>query len=186
MSSLRVTRTPTPAPGTYGLCRPLGWGVPWIGLGQLLQGSPSPYVHAFVVIDGDRCIEARPSGAGYASISRYWEQGPVAFSRTLLLTDTERAAVVAAATDMVGVGYSFADYLSIALHRWGLPSKALDRRIADTGHLICSQLVDLSYQLAGVHLFDDGRAPGLVSPGDLARVLIERDWANMNTGRLAR
>jgi hypothetical protein len=32
---------------------------------------------------------------------------------------------------------------------------------------MCSQLVDLSYHEAGVELFDDGRIPGDVSPGDL-------------------
>jgi hypothetical protein len=33
--------------------------------------------------------------------------------------------------------------------------------------LICSQLVDRACELAGVHLFDDGRLSGQVTPGDL-------------------
>jgi hypothetical protein len=37
--------------------------------------------------------------------------------------------------------------------------------------MICSQLVDRCYDIAGVHLFDDGRKPGDVSPGDLSRCL---------------
>jgi hypothetical protein len=43
--------------------------------------------------------------------------------------------------------------------------------IADSGHLICSQLVDLCYLRAGAHLFDDGRLPGDVTPGDLWKLL---------------
>ncbi len=33
--------------------------------------------------------------------------------------------------------------------------------------MICSQLVDQSYQDAGVHLFSDGRWSGYVTPGAL-------------------
>ncbi len=42
--------------------------------------------------------------------------------------------------------------------------------VAGTGHMICSQLVDQSYLDAGVHLAEDGRFPGDVTPGDLAYV----------------
>jgi hypothetical protein len=37
--------------------------------------------------------------------------------------------------------------------------------------MICSQLVDEAYLRAGVHLFDDGRDPGDVTPGDLLYVI---------------
>ena len=35
---------------------------------------------------------------------------------------------------------------------------------------MCSQLVDYIYLQAGVHLFEDGRLPGEVSPADLRRL----------------
>jgi hypothetical protein len=46
-------------------------------------------------------------------------------------------------------------------------------RLASTHELICSQLVDLCYSRANVHLFDDGRWEGFVSPEDLRALLIE-------------
>jgi hypothetical protein len=40
-------------------------------------------------------------------------------------------------------------------------------RIERADRLVCSQLVDKAYLLAGEHLFSDGRYPGEVTPGDL-------------------
>jgi hypothetical protein len=54
--------------------------------------------------------------------------------------------------------------------------------VADEGHLICSQLVDEAYLRAGVHLFDDGRLPGDVTPGDLWW-LLQRDRRVTSTDR---
>ena len=39
--------------------------------------------------------------------------------------------------------------------------------------MICSQLVDYCYLMAGVHLFNDGRWPGYVTPEDLANVIAD-------------
>ncbi len=46
------------------------------------------------------------------------------------------------------------------------------KRLCRKDRLICSQLVDEAYRLADIHLFNDGRLPQLVSPGDLL-VLIQ-------------
>ena len=40
--------------------------------------------------------------------------------------------------------------------------------------MICSQLVDQCYLEAGIHLYDDGRDPGDVTPADLAELVSER------------
>jgi hypothetical protein len=69
--------------------------------------------------------------------------------------------------ERTGVPYSFADYLYLGLEHWGVRSDWLRRRIASSGHMICSQLVDSVYSDARVHLFDDGRWPQDVTPGDL-------------------
>lgn len=37
-------------------------------------------------------------------------------------------------------------------------------------------LVDLACERAGVHLFNDDRLPGAVTPGDLEEVLANPDW----------
>lgn len=52
------------------------------------------------------------------------------------------------------------------LFKWHAPKWALNR-VSDNKHLQCAQLVDYCYQMAGVHLFPDGRPDGLVAPSDL-------------------
>jgi len=71
--------------------------------------------------------------------------------------------------------------LTLSRNLTGPPGWLLDY-VAGTGHIICSQLVDQCYLDAGVHLFDDGRFVGDVTPGDLAHVgTIE----NIGTGPFA-
>jgi hypothetical protein len=43
--------------------------------------------------------------------------------------------------------------------------------VADTHHMICSQLVDYAYLSAGVRLFPYGEIPGDVIPADLWRLV---------------
>ncbi|MFZ5852295.1 MAG: hypothetical protein ACOYY2_13005 [Actinomycetota bacterium] len=158
-----------PRPGDYGLTRipgVLGW---LIRLGQALTGDASRYTHAFVVLPGDLIVEAMPSGARVAPLALRAEDWPLAYSHHDL-TPKQRQAICSAALSFVGRGYSFANYVSLALLGLGLKPAWLRRHVADSGRMICSQLVDEAYRLAGVHLFDDGRAPGDVTPGDLAHV----------------
>jgi hypothetical protein len=78
-------------------------------------------------------------------------------------------AIGKAAREYIGTPYSFLDYLSLALLHLGLPRRLTARRVTDSGHMICSQLVDTVLTRAGVHLFDDGRLPQDVTPGALFR-----------------
>ena len=65
------------------------------------------------------------------------------------------------------------DYFALALHRLGIPAPELKRYIGSSKHLICSQLVDLVYAEAGIHLFTDNRWPGYVTPADLANLILK-------------
>ena len=85
----------------------------------------------------------------------------------------QRVRIVAEATALLGTPYSFLDYLALALHRFKVRPKCIEGRVTDSGHLICSQLVDQVYLAAGIHLFADGRMSQDVTPGDIANVLIE-------------
>jgi uncharacterized protein YycO len=85
------------------------------------------------------------------------------------LSPTVRAAVIDHALDHVGDPYSWVDDLCIGLadlFGWHVPA-AVRRRLARPDRLMCSQLVDVAYLEAGVHLWDDGRIPGDVAPSDL-------------------
>ena len=163
-----------PLPGDIGLVRIPGIAGWFIALGQLLLGDASRFSHAFIVVDGTRALSAQPRGAGYDSLQTYISLG-AAFGRGIPLTPEERTRIVMAATNLLGTPYSFLDYFALALHRFRIRPKFVERYVTNSGHMICSQLVDQVYLRAGVHLFADGRLSQDVTPGDIANVLIE-EW----------
>lgn len=159
-----------PLPGDFGLVSISGWGGIGVRIGQWLNGDGwSDYHHAFVVLDHGQVLEAEPDGARIAPLSQC--AGTNATYSDWPLTDAQRTAVVQAARPLEGTPYSWLDYLSLALHRLHIPAPRLRRYIADSGHMICSQLVDHVYLRAGLHMFHDGRWEGDVTPGDLVAVL---------------
>ena len=177
-------------PGSFFLTSivgPVGFA---IGVGQALAGAPSRYSHAGLILDADGTVlEAEPGGARIANISEYagrgllvcdgpvesltappeWRGDEVAYRRYM------GAKVANEARKLVGVGYSFVDYLALAALHLHLPSKWIRQRVESSRHLICSALVDRVYMNAGLHLYDDGRLPGDVMPADLAAWA--EDWA---------
>jgi cell wall-associated NlpC family hydrolase len=158
-----------PQPGDFAVVRVNGDVGRLIRLGQWLYGRGyADFEHAFVLVEDGQVVEAEPGGARLAPLSEYdgrrieWSTGRIA------LTDWQRARIVTAAEDYVGTPYSAADYFALAAHHLHLPGGPLLRRyVADSRHMICSQLVDQCYQDAGVKLFNDQRWPGFVTPADL-------------------
>ena len=145
------------------------------------SGPYADYQHAFIYIGGDgQIIQAEPGGADYAQLTPHartmWSAGKIAIGLPgtigrLELSAEQRDKICDAARGYVGVPYSFLDYVALILHRLHIPAPWLKRYIASTRHMICSQLVDQCYLDAGIHLFDDGRWPGYVTPADLAKLL---------------
>lgn len=155
--------------------------------GQTLAGHPSRFTHAGVIRPGGRTLEAEPGGARRGR----WEDIANDSSRTFLISDAPiryavatavlpqllgsreryeaqlREQVEQAALSLEGTPYSFADYLALAALHTGLPNKWLRNYVQDSGHLICSALVDRVYEDAGIELFDDRRLNGDVMPTDL-------------------
>jgi hypothetical protein len=161
-----------PGVGDFGVVNIPGRMGRLIRLGQWLNGDGyNDYEHAFIVITADgTVVEGRPSGAGHNHTSAY--PGAVYYT----CPDNAREAVADAAIGLIGRGYSWADYFALAAVRFHLDLIAhpLRRYVESSGRLICSQLVDYAYQLAGVQLFDDGRLPGDVTPGDLYALIIKQ------------
>ncbi|MFH8681773.1 hypothetical protein [Streptomyces lydicus] len=160
-----------PLPGDIGLTQISGASGRLIRFGQWINGDGfADYEHAFLVLPDDQVLEAEPGGArirpltdyGGANVLYVWPEG---------LTERQRAGICTAASRYVGVPYSFLDYAAIATHRFHVPVPGLRRYIANTRHMICSQLVDQCYLDAGVHLFADGRWPGYVTPMALYQLL---------------
>lgn len=169
-------------PGDLGFTRITGFTGWWVARGQSLTGDANRFTHVFVVMDDDTIIEAMPGGARYRPLDREYKTD-VMYAR-LPLTDAQRELVVKTARELMarpgGVKYSFGDYLYLALKHIGVPAFMLKRAIQKFGHMICSQLAD--YLLngggtyikgewhpnpAGFRLFNDGRMPMDVTPGDL-------------------
>jgi hypothetical protein len=156
---------PNPLPGDIGLYHIPGLGGFLIGLGQRLLGDSSYYSHAFLVMPYGRSLAAQPGGARYDDLSYY--EGAIFSSGLTPLTPEQRDSIVAEADKLVRTPYSWLDYAAIGMHRFGVRFGFVERRVVGSGHMIYSQLVDEVYRRAGINLFDDGRLPQDVTPGDI-------------------
>lgn len=183
-----MTAAVTPQPGDFAVVSVHGTGGRLIHLAEDLNGSAfDAYQHAMVCVSlvgsipgypaepsVGTVVEAEPHGARTRLLGSTWET-PGQLTRWstshIPLTQVQRAAIVKAAIGYVGTPYSWLDYAAIAAHRLGLNVPGLRGYIAASGHQICSQLVDSAYADAGVHLFQDQRWPGFVTPADLAGLL---------------
>ncbi|AJC61021.1 MULTISPECIES: hypothetical protein [Streptomyces] len=160
-----------PLPGDIGLTQISGVTGRLIRFGQWINGDGfADYEHTFLVLPGERLLEAEPGGARIRPLSEY-DGSDVLYVCPEQLTEQQRERICAAADRYVGVPYSFLDYLAIATHRLHVPVPGLRRYVASSRHMICSQLVDQCYQDADVHLFSDGRWPGYVTPMALYTLL---------------
>jgi hypothetical protein len=170
-----------PRPGDF-TCVPVSGAV---GLGisvmQVLDGDAwSEYRHTEVYTgEPDAAgrygytVSTYPGGHGRRALpcpaaelpGSLWSSGLVS------LTSGQRAGITAWALANQDTGYSVLDYGALVLHRLGIQDVGLRRYIASTRHQICSQFTDCAYLENDVHLFDDGRWQGYVTPGDLAGLL---------------
>lgn len=145
-----------------------------IRIGQWLNGDGfSQYEHAAIYIGGGQIIEAQSSGVAYANVSRYQSLDTFWSTGILVPNAGQRSAIVAAARGYVGTPYSWPDYAALAAKRLHLGPlvPGLKAYVADTGHMICSQVVDQCWHDAGIELFTDDRWPGYVTPGSLYKRL---------------
>jgi len=139
-----------------------------ISFGEWLNGNGfTDYDHAEIYVGGGQTLGAYPGGARLrpvppAGLPQLWSTGRIE------LTADERSKIVSAALACQGIPYSPEDYFALAAHRLHIPAPGLKDYIADSGSMICSQLVDFCYDCAGVRLFSDGRWAGYVTPADLA------------------
>lgn len=160
-------------PGSFGLTRMGGIGGWFAWLGQRISGDGSRWTHAFFVLDNDQIIEGRPGGARIKGIEEYASRTEVLFCDPV--GNEPRARLVATARGLEGAKYNWLTYPALGMLALGIRWEWLRRfaRRPESG-MICSQLVDYVYMTNGIHLFDDGREPMDVTPGDLARFADQR------------
>jgi hypothetical protein len=158
-----------PPIGSFGVTATKGF-VAWMI--RLLTFSR--YNHAFIVGPRGIIVEAQPGGARFSHVSRY----PNAkYNLHTVLPQATREKIWDIALGFThanggkGVPYNWVDDAALGLRFFGLWIPAINRRIIRPDRLQCAQLVDQAYALAGVTLFDDGRLPLAVDPGDLGDIL---------------
>lgn len=163
----------TPQLGDFAVLPIAGQVGKLISIGEWLNGSAfGSYDHAVIYTGGNQTMGAYPGGARLVTMPA--DQSEWAWSTgRIMLTNPQRTAIVAGAMACAGTPYSALDYFALVAHRLRIPAPGLKNYIASTRHLICSQLVDLVYMNAGVHLFNDGRWPGYVTPADLAAIITD-------------
>lgn len=160
-----------PLPGDFGLVSIKGGVGFLIRLGQFINGDGfRNYEHAFIYVGAGMIIEAMPGGALLSDLSEY-DGRPIMWSTGLIpLTDDQRSLIVQSALAQEGTPYSFLDYLAIGLYRLGIKHPGVAKRVESSKHLICSQLVALDYEHAGIPVTD--LPPYLVTPGKLTNYLL--------------
>lgn len=158
----------TPKPGEFGVVRTSGWFPQAIRLLTRSQVN-----HAFIVLeDGHSIVEAQAVGAVISDLSK-WETGHLVVYSRIHRDPATATAVCAAARSLVGTPYNFLDIGALAFLLLGFRWAWLLNRAQSLRRLICSQLVDRSFALAGQRLFADGRPDGEVTPGDLLLLIAE-------------
>lgn len=168
-------------PGDFAAVRTNDAATKWIAIGEWLnENGPfwnrqaSTWEHAITYVGGpdDLILEAEPSGAKI--VPMHYLAADVLWSTVnthLNLTDAERRQVPDVCNKLAGTPYSAADYFALATHRLHIPAPGLRKFVANSGHMICSQMVDYVRQLLHFQLFDDGRWNGFVTPYDIGYVI---------------
>lgn len=127
----------------------------------------SPVNHAGVYLPDGMIGEAETSG--FRIVPNHYS---TLITVPMDLTDAQRAAVPAAAKKLVGVPYNFIDIAALAISlitRTKTP-RLIERRLSRPDRLICSQACDQLMLNIGVHLYQDGRLPGEVTPADILQL----------------
>lgn len=157
-----------PLPGTIGLTQIKGI-VGWlVRLLQYLNGDFKKPTHVYVVLDDGTVFEAQPGGAVITPLSEYDDRWKVYVD--IDLTSEQRYRIVRRARTYVGIGYNWTTYFYLAAYRLHIRPQWLKDRVQKDKRMICSQAADKIYADEGVHLFNDGRMPYDLTPGDLGRL----------------
>lgn len=150
------------------------------GMGRLVQlVTGSHWNHTVVAINDTQCVSAEPGGAIVRPIAYYTRDHDVVWSR-FELTHTQRWRIATWARHHRGVEYGYGDFIAAGISsitRRATPAW-LRRIVARPDRLICSQLCDLALQAGDVHLFQDNRPAGAVTPADFGREYRAHGWTD--------
>jgi len=151
-----------PTPGTYACVRTGGF------YNRLIRiGTRSKYNHAFLVVDTNGgIIEADPGGARRNNITEY-SGDPIIYSNDIL-TPQQVAQAVAKAETLIGTPYGWTDIARLSLRSLGIQWNWLTQAADNERAMICSQLVAICGNAAGLDWNCGRTTPAAVTPADLA------------------
>jgi hypothetical protein len=156
--------SPWPAAGSYFVVKTHGF-VPWI----IRAGTRSWADHAGIVTDPDGgIIEAEPGRSRRGHLSEY-AGCRIAINTGENTTATQRAVVAETALSMIGRPYDDLAICDDGLEALGWHWRWLARHIDGDAELICSSLVAIAGNAAGLDWRCGRGTYDEVTPGDLAK-----------------
>lgn len=155
--------SPWPAAGLYGVVKTHGL-VPWI----IRRTGRTWADHAFVIAEDGAIIEAEPGGVRLGHLSEYYGDR-IAINSTEEMTVEQRATVVATAKAMIGKPYNDLAIVDDGLESLGWCWRWLAKRAATDGEVVCSQLVAVAGQAAGLDWRGGAASTTETTPAMLAR-----------------
>jgi uncharacterized protein YycO len=163
--------SPWPAAGLYGVVKTSGF-VPWV----IRRATHSQFDHAFVILEDGAIVEAEPGGVRAGHLSEY-SGCRIAINSAEDMTVAQRATVATIAKAMIGKPYGDLQIIDDGLECLGWRWRWLLKRAADDGEVVCSQLVALCGQAAGLDWRGGAATATETTPAMLARRPVMQAWA---------
>lgn len=152
-----------PPAGLYGVVKTRGL-IPWI----IRRATRGQFDHAFVILEDGAIIEAEPGGVKIGHLSEYY-RNQVAINSDEEITVQQRAVVVATARAMVGKPYNDLAIADDGLESFGWHWRRLLKWASGDGEVVCSQLVAIAGQAAGLDWRGGAATATETTPAMLAR-----------------
>lgn len=156
--------SPWPAAGLYFVVQTHGF-VPWV----IRRATRSPYDHAGIIVDNaGTIIEAEPGGV---RLGHLWEYKGcrIAINTGEDVTVAQRTTVADVARAMVGIPYGDLQIADDGLECLGWHWRWLAKRAGADHEVVCSQLVAMAGQAAGLDWLGGAATVAEVTPAMLAR-----------------
>jgi len=165
-----ASASPWPAAGRYFVVKTHGF-VPWV----IRRATHSPFDHAGIALEDGAIIEAEPGGVRLGHLSEYYGCR-IAINSAEDMTVAQRTVVVATAKAMIGKAYGDLQIVEDGLESLGWHWRWLLKRASGDGEVVCSQLVSLAGQAAGLDWRGGAATTTEVTPANLARRPVMQPW----------
>ena len=166
-----------PRPGSYFVVSTGG-----VYMDAVKLGTWSVWDHCGVVVNDDLdMIEAEPGGARVGNLRDYVNQDLIFDEDTL--TDEARGRIIARALAFKGRPYGWLDIIALALLAVHIRPRRLVEWAENPRTVICSALVAYAGGTDAPGWTCDRDSPAFVTPKDLARRILRREFPPLDTAK---